>query len=444
MKLLPFSAVLAILWMSQIVADEFAIEAKRPDAQSVDIQLEIRGKLVVAAGDQDDEGELPMEVDGRFSYIERNLRSSKSTRALRHYKTAEAKIDLGKGQMISRLSDDNRWLIADRRNDNKSGKRVRFLTSTSGLGQKELELVNIPANTIVWDQALAVNQIALGGNWTPSDELFADALAVDRIRENNATCRLAAVDSGVATIRITGSITADVDDADTEMQIDATCKFNLAGGFTQSLDLTIDETRSVSGSAPGFHAITKLNLNVDRSVSWTLSDIANQGLDKKRWTDYLTFSTADNQISLRYDRRWRMIRSEADYSIFRFIDHGLLLAQINLEPRPRLPSVDSFTLEAFKKEVHDKTAETGTVVDAKAWKTDRGLSMMCVTVNGTDSDVNVVWRYYHLAQADGLRVSAIATCDAEVADELGDADRRFLESITITLPKQARADEVSR
>ncbi len=450
MKITTLTAILLATFFShQISAEDYSIEAKGPTTrgQRVEVQLEIRGTLIVDSN-LDDEirgEELPLEVDGQFEYRERQLRSQTSTRLIRHYDLARAEIDFGSGPAISELSPENRWLITDRKLEGDS-RRIRYLAAGDGLTQKELELLNIPANTAIWDAILQAAKQSIGDSWEPAADNLADALAVDQIRESTIACRLLSVRDGVAEIEVRGAAQALVEDAQAELEVQGRCLFDLTAGHSRQVQLTIREARQISGSAPGFDTITKLTVQVERPATDVLSsdEIAAQELDKQRWSDYLRFVSEDGQVRLRHERRWRMIRSTAEVSIFRLIDGGVLLGQINIEPRPRLPSPDAYTLAAFQKEVAEKTAESGKVAKADQWKSERGLDVMCVTVQGREAELNVTWMYYHIAQPDGQRVSAIVTFDTEVQDEIAGADRKFLESISLAPATQAQSGKTTR
>src|SRR5262245_17596601 len=135
------TGVFCLTLCTLVSAQEIDVQPTPPATlgQKVNVQLEIRGN-VVADLDGENATSLPMEVDGKFAYRERQLRSQRSTRYLREYLTAEARIDHGRGQTIAKLEDGNDWIVVDRRTDPDQTKRVRFLTSTEGLSQSELDL----------------------------------------------------------------------------------------------------------------------------------------------------------------------------------------------------------------------------------------------------------------------------------------------------------------
>ncbi len=417
---------------AMLIGDDFELRSTGPNTlgQRVDVDLEIRGN-VSAEFDGESATNLPLEVDGNFIYRERQLRSQKSTRHIREYETASAKIDYGRGKQSFTLARGNEWLIADRRSNPETGKRVRYLTSTSGLKQGELDLLTIPASTLVWDRMLETTKVAVHQKWTPNDDLLADVLTIDKLQTNEVQLELTQVERGVATIRITGAATGIVDDAETEIQVQGTCEFDLSAGYTRQLRLTLQENRTICESAPGFDAVVKLEMHVDRPSDDILpqTEIESTKLNERQWTDTLVLQNATNDFRLRYDRRWHVIADQDQKVVLRFIDANLLLGQCAVQYLTSLPSPDAYTLEDFRRDVAKTTETKGQLVGDDSFTTDRGQKVMQIDVKGKVDAIDVTWRYYHLAQPDGQRLSLVVTFDTEIAARFEGVDRRLIDSI---------------
>ena len=86
-------------------------------------------------------------------------------------------------------------------------------------------------------------------------------------------------------------------------------------------------------------------------------------------------------VKLKYDPRWRVIASESEAAIMRFVSSGDLLAQCNIIQLPARPANNPLTLKGYREEVARIIAadDFATIVNAKEFKTDnavRGLSVM--------------------------------------------------------------------
>lgn len=419
---------------SGLVADDTELRPTGPNTlgQRVTVELEIRGN-VSADFDGESAHSLPLEVDGRFVYRERQLRSQKSVRHLREYETAEAKIDYGQGQRTSKLADGNQWLIADRRPNPDQGKRVRFLTSSTGLKQDELDLLTIPASTLVWDRMLESAQIAVRQKWTPNDELLADVLTIDKVEKNEVQLEVLQVERGVAKIKIVGTATGLVDDAETEIDVEGTCEFDLSAGYTRQLRLTLKENRTICESAPGFDAVVKLEMRIDRPSDDVLpqQEIESAKLNERQWTDSLVLQNATNDFRLRYDRRWRLIVDKDQKVLLRLIEGNLLLGQCSLQSLSDLAAPDAYTMENFRADVAKTTADKGQIVDDETFTSERGHRVMQIDVKGKVEEIDVTWRYYHVVQEDGQRLTLVVTFDTEVASRFEGVDRRLVDAVDL-------------
>lgn len=431
--LVRFFVVLGLFLVPPFLgADETSIKPTGPNilGQKVQVTLEIRGNLS-ADFDGESATTIPLEVDGQFVYRERQLRSQKSTRHIRDYETATAQIDYGGGQQKSSLGPGNTWIIADRKPDPDQGKRVRFLTSTSGLKQNELDLLSIPANSLVWDSMLAHDEAEVGQKWSPPSDLLADVLVIDKVQANDVQIEVTQIQRGVAQIRVTGTATGLIDDAETEIGVEGTAEFDLTAGFTRQLTLTLRENRTLSESAPGYDAVIRLDMHVQRPSDdvLTQSEIDSEKLNERQWTDALMLENVSKSFRIRYDRRWRLISNDERNAILRFVDNNILLGQCSIQTLNSLPSPTAYSLEEFRKDVAQSTADKGEIVDDEQFTTDRGLQVFRIDVRGKTDDVDLTWRYYHAADEDGNRVSFVVTFDTEVATRFDGLDRRLLDSI---------------
>jgi hypothetical protein len=428
-----FVALVLILFISvKVRADETDLKASGPNTlgQKVDVRVEIRGN-VSPDFDGQSSTDLPMKVDGHFVYRERQLHSQQSVRHIRHYETAQATIDYGRGQEVSKLARGNDWIIADRKVNPEQPKRMRFLTSTAGLTQAELDLLTIPASTLVWDRMLETSKASLGTKWTPNDDLLADVLLIDKVQENGVEMTLTQIQNGIATVTISGKAAGTIDDAEADIQIQGTCQFDLNAGYTRNVQLTLREDRSICASAPGYDAVTKLELQVTRPSNDLLpqSEIDTAGLNQRKWTDFLVLHSDLENFRLRHDRRWRLISNQGETALMRYIEGTLLLAQCTIQSLKPLGSPDDYTLDAFRADVAKTTAQKGEISNATNFVTAKGLSVMQVDVTGKVDDVDVTWRYYHLTQPDGQRVTFVVTFDTEIASRFEGVDRRLIDSV---------------
>ena len=142
---------------------------------------------------------------------------------------------------------------------------------------------------------------------------------------------------------------------------------------------------------------------------------------------------------------WRVIASEKEAAVLRFIRDGQLLAQCNAVQLPSRPKDKPLTLDQFKKEIEKVVVEgRGRVVDTSKFKNANGLSVMRLLVDGKQSDLDVRWLYYHLTSPDGRRMTVVFTIEQELEDEFAAADRLLVNDVRFKTKPITAAQRSSR
>ena len=67
------------------------------------------------------------------------------------------------------------------------------------LNREELDLIEVPGNTLVIDQLLPAGPVAPGDSWKLKDQALADLLALEAVSWTDAEAMLASVSDGMAT-----------------------------------------------------------------------------------------------------------------------------------------------------------------------------------------------------------------------------------------------------
>ncbi len=139
-------------------------QCQRGDLTRVAVTLNVDGEMQVAGDGKS--LKLPMQVAGALKYDEMRLDDSASPasrRSARCYVSAGAKIGIEKHTDISSLRADRRLILVN------SGKDGIVISSLSGpLTREELELIDMPANSLVVDSILPADPVQPGDSWTPS------------------------------------------------------------------------------------------------------------------------------------------------------------------------------------------------------------------------------------------------------------------------------------
>ena len=153
-------------------AETYPLRSAKPDGTPIRVvvNLEVGGHLKVAADKKNEP--VPMSVVAQFGYDEQRLDDGNNTGsrlAVRWYDDVRAVIKAADQMAKPQLRED-RQLIAV-----SAGEKDVTISSPNGpLTHDELDLVEIPANTLIVDELLPSDEVEIGHQWKPSDTAMRD------------------------------------------------------------------------------------------------------------------------------------------------------------------------------------------------------------------------------------------------------------------------------
>ena len=416
-------------------AENIDIELKfeRGQQHRVQMQFEHEGEIIMQKDSEQNEGEfrtLPMKTIAKLGYFQRFTGKGKDVQAIRFYDQAKGKYEILKGKSGASLKDTNRLVVV--RVKSKSDKRIQMASVAETLAQYELELLRNPVDPLAVSEIVNQKDIEVGKSWKPDDDALANFLSVDRVIRNDVKIKLKDIRSGAAILHVTGKLRAGVDDVSTDLEVAAIVKVNL--GATQELarvKMNMREIRQPGQVAPGFDGKSSISLELKEDNS--CEHLTNTSLVKhtKGRVIEQRLQWQSPGLKLKYDPRWRVIASEPEAAIMRFVSGGSLLAQCNIVQLPARPANNPLSLKDYKKEVARIIAadDYARIVDAKEFKTDCQVRGLSVAVEGKEDGVPVSWIYYHLNDKDGRRLTFVFTLEREVINHFVPADRKLVNGL---------------
>jgi hypothetical protein len=426
-------------------------QCQRGDLTRVAVTLNVEGEMQVAG-----EGKslkLPMHVAGALKYDEMRLDDSASPmsrRSARCYVSAGAKIEIENHTDISSLRAERRLVLVN------SGKEGIVISSLSGpLTREELELIDMPANSLVIDAILPAEAVQPGGSWDPSAEFIGRLLGLDAVAHSDVKCTLGEIHESNAEIGIAGKLKGAVGGVETEIELDGKGMFDLDKNRLVSIQLRIKERRSPGFVSPGFRVVATLKMDISalagsdqltediaKSIAAepSPSTVESRG-EAAAESAPLALQSKAGAYQLLYDRRWHLTRDEPELAVLRFVDRGELIAQCNISPLAKLPAETRFTLENFQSDVEHVLGERLARFDSAAErKTSTGLRLLKVVVEGTASDLSIEWRYYLAIDPEGRRVALTFTMESNLVDRFANADQMIVESLEMLKAEQNTED----
>lgn len=411
---------------------KYAIESSRTtdSLDRIDASLEVSGKVQVL--DKESElQELKLAVRANLVYDERSLLVSISPKApmrsIRHYDHAMAAIEVDDQETNPTLRDDRR-LIAVSVDDGKS-----TLYSPAGpLDHDELDLADIPANTLVLDRLLPPQRVAVGDTWKHSDELVGLLLGLDAVSSSEVESTISSVKNSIALVEMSGTLQGAIHGVSTEMHLRAKYQFDLKAKRITWFGLLIREKRSVGHVGPGLDVIARLQMKITPiKVSQYLTDAALAGLslEPTEESSWLAYESLAGGWQLLNDRRWFMTSDEAKSAVFRMIDDGQFVAQCNVSSLPQVDVEKLPSLSKFQEDIEAGLGDAfGQFLSAKQETNDLGYRVFRVVVDGKASEIPIQWIYYLLADQTGRQLTMVFVVEPELAERLAGADEQLVSA----------------
>lgn len=406
----------------------------------LEVLLEVGGELKVA-----EEGKLKslkMKAIGKLAYHERLLaagdagpNSMAKWRAVRHYERADAVIDIESRSVEPRLRHSRRLIAVD-----ASEPRLALFSPHGPLTREELDLLDVPGNSLLIESLLPDKPVAIGDQWTHDDALIAALVGLDAVSQAEVTSQLTFIDAQAARMELVGRVHGAVGGVSTEMELKGKYHFDVAARRITRLALLIQDKRSVGPVAPGVDVVAKLQLSLTPVESAAeLDDGALEGLDLsvQPALSVLEYQSPGGQFRFQHDRRWHVMGDKPDQMAMRLVDRGELVAQCNVQALAPLKPGTATSLAEFQADIKRSLAKNfGQFVQASEASSSQGYRVYRVVAAGLVSELPIQWIYYLAADAEGRRVVFAFTVEEGLLEQLAGAD----EQVVATLELLSAAD----
>lgn len=394
------------------------------------VQTALEGRGVVQP---EEKQTLRMSVDARFQYDERVIARTSQLKSIRHYDQAMAKITLDGKTLVNRLQPDKRIIIVQ---TPAADQPIKLASLGGPISQKEFELVQTPANTLILSDIFEKRGVKQGDTWAPDQQVLAQFLNIDSVDETDVKIELSALRDNVASLVIAGETTGTIDGAITQISLNGNVRFDLAAGCVAQASITLSQQRDIGLVAPGLDATFKILIRMQPgSDSEQLTDegLASLRESSGHITDDLLLTPEGSPVSILHSRNWRVIADHSTRSILRYNQQGRMIGQCDVIPLPQRLSSQEQTLEQFRSVVKNKlTDSSGEVRTANQGTNRQGLDWMRVEASGASDSVNLVWIYYTINSPDGRRVQLVFTTEPAYAQAFAPIERYLVDSLSFT------------
>ncbi len=431
------SALAGLLWgaTSAHSAEKhlLAAQPKSGELSRVTAQLEVGGNLKVVA-----EGKvkpLPMSVVAQLAYDELVLTTEADhLSSLRYYDRAEATIKIEKGGAKPSLRPSHRLIGAD-----WGSAGITLFSPHGPLKRDELDLLALPANSLVIDALLPSEPVSIGESWRHTEALLAALLDLDAVSTSDVTSTLKnATAQRSATIEMAGKLEGAIHGVSTKIELKGRYTFDFARRRITHLVLLANEDRSIGHVATGVDVTSKVTLTLS-----PLAESQHLSADSASEAEFiadplrnpLLHESTLGGFRMFLDRRWHAVNDDSKLLTLRFVDRGDLLAQCNISPLVKAAPNQHVTLDRFQADIREALGKNfGQFLRATAGNDTQGRVLYSVVAHGSVSDLPIEWHYYLVADSEGRQVAFAFTVEEGLIERLGDADRVLVGSVELFEP----------
>ncbi|GBD37521.1 hypothetical protein HRbin36_02656 [bacterium HR36] len=357
-------------------------------------------------------------------------------RLARYYEQADWRRELAGPLAVAHPPTETRQLRADRRLAlalRWHGETVVFCPN-GPYTREELDLTQGHLDTLMVPNLLPENLVAVGDRWPIPIPAVQALCGLDGVTESTVQGQLAAVQNERAIIRLEGQVEGIADGSETKNRVQGTLEYDLtferwvrlrwqqnqqrqAGPITPALSLvaSIQAERHFGGQAPQLTLAVVQNLPAAPTPPFLL----------------LSYRAANGACEFLYDRGWHRVAQDERLAIFRLLDGGELVAQMNVTFWPDAKPGHHLTPEQIR-EFAEKAPrfQLEKVVESGELPTPDGRWIYRHTVQGKSEDLVVILTWYVVANRDGRQVVLVFTTEPTLADKLGGRDLAIVQSVS--------------
>ncbi len=426
-------------WAAALEA-AYLLEPKRTPgtADLVEALFEVGGDLKLV-----DSGKVrreKMSVTASFVYDEKVVRRSGRTgcpvRSIRHYARADGTVRSGKHEYAPALRKERRLIVVD-----VDGPELTLFSPRGALTWEELQLIDVPANSLLLDRLLPMGRVAIGGTWNPPDDLVPALLRLEAVATNDVQSVLREVRDGIAVIEMYGRVEGEVRGAMTQIELKGKYYFDLKGQRITWLGLLVEENRSTGHVDTGFEAVARLRMRVTpgrQSGHLAEAALANVALEPLPEPAPLSYESTAGGWRLLHGRRWYLVTEGEGRAVFRLLDRGDKLAQCNVSSLPPAANATKSTLGEFQNDVAQALGKDfQSFSRVSQWHHEADYRVFRVVAEGESSEVAMQWIYYLVTDRDGRRVVLVFVIEKDMLVRFGQSDRELVGNLRLLVPRVA-------
>jgi hypothetical protein len=388
--------------------------------------FEAAGQLKFRAGETIKE--LPTQVSATFTYDEKLLPGQAGVLAARFYRSAEAVILLDKTTNKVNLRPECRDVVVE-----ATDAQPNLYSPAKPLAADELDLLQVPATSLLVEQMLPGKEVKVGETWTTENAPWAGLLNLDAVSKSQVVGTLVAVDATTARIEFKGLVQGAIGGVASDIDIAGRAAFDLRQNRITWLGLVIKEKRSIGHIEPGVEMTAKLQMTVatipePEELGWAgIDDVPSPTPPEAL---LLGLESSRGRYRLEHERRWHVMSDRGEVLSLRMVDRGELVAQCNVTSVAAGDAAKRPSLEDFQNDIRRSLGPNfEQFVTAGETKNSLGHTTWSAEAIGKVDELEITWRYFLVFDGTGRQVAFAFTCETPMLERLGTAAETMVATL---------------
>lgn len=416
------------------------------EAVRVEVRLDVGGEVKLL--DDGKPRSLKMSVAAQAVYDEKTLdvgdTAKNGARAVRYYHEAQAVIKIDAGGVEPKLREARRLMVAD-----EAGGQVTLFSPTGPLTREELDLVDLPANSLLLDRLLPDRPVRVGEHWRHAEKLIAELLGLDAVSQSDVQSELKEASGNRARLELAGRVLGAVGGVATEIEVKAKYRFDFNERRVTGVGLLVKEKRAIGHVNTGLDVVAKLQLAlapVEDEGELSGQGLAGLTLEPRPELLALECVAPNKKFRIHHGRGWHLMTDAGELLALRYLDRGELVAQCNVSSLADVEPGKEPSLATFQHDLERSLGESfERFLEASEAVNSAGHHVYRVIAEGRVSDLPIQWHYYLVADGEGHLAVFAFTVEADLVKRLGDADEALAATIEFApRPKSGKPTAAAR
>lgn len=446
--------ILAVCNLPVFAAEKIELAEPETDARVklVRSHVQVSGQLQTAAGGGK-KISLKLSADAQYRFFERRLngagRDAETLRSVRLYRfanneaevtPADAPAGAAPKKSTLKLPETKHLIVAHGRREG-----AMLYSPTATLTYDQLDLISTPGDSLSVLSLLPREGIAAGDSWKPETWAVQMLCGVEAMTKGEITCKLEEADASSARVTFTGSSEGATLGAPTTVQLTGEFTFDRVAKLMTRVQMKQTETRAIGAAKPGLEVTASVTLERsladENSEAKLLSDaaVADLPVEPAAEMQFLRFESWGTRFY--HDRDWHQFHQTNDVAVLRLVEHGSLLAQVNVSPIPAAAAGSHTSAEQFQTDIRQSLGKRlKSITKAESLKprnaNDRRF-LFRVAVDGEADGVPMTWFYHLCAAPNGQQVSFVFAVETKNLEKFNNRDLSLVRLLEFIPARQA-------